>query len=231
MNPVPGRPSLPRAKRPTGDRHAIPEGEAEANLGDYVEETSRRMLTLGEAKTLVCPVVYGLCDADGDVFYVGQTRNAARRFQSHRENRSGNRRLKSKLASLGRSVRVLVLHQSPASLNDVEREEIRARGRVLVNLIGADSSVWSKHSAVPWAAGTGVLAPSAYAVSRANPDLKRLARQKLAAMSPAERCMAEIDLYREFPPLLRRRFDKWLDMTAAKMLACLEAIYDAPRVC
>ena len=28
---------MPRAKRPTGDKHAIPEGEAEANLNGYVE--------------------------------------------------------------------------------------------------------------------------------------------------------------------------------------------------
>jgi hypothetical protein len=29
---------MPRAKLPTGDKHAIPKAEAQANLNDYVEE-------------------------------------------------------------------------------------------------------------------------------------------------------------------------------------------------
>jgi hypothetical protein len=30
---------MPRAKRPSRDKHAIPAGEAEANLNDYVEDS------------------------------------------------------------------------------------------------------------------------------------------------------------------------------------------------
>lgn len=35
---------MPRAKRPTGDKHAIPPGEAEANLSDYLEEGAKLVL-------------------------------------------------------------------------------------------------------------------------------------------------------------------------------------------
>lgn len=180
-------------------------------------------LTLCEAKKLVGKYVYGLCRENGSIFYVGQTRSPKVRFQSHSECRSSNPRLREILCALRGHVRVVILRSNPDDLNSAEREEIARHKDEIVNLIGADSWVWSKHSDVPWAAGTGIKSPSAYAMGVASEATKRVVRDRMTKMKDWERCVFELALLGDMPPLRRAMFDKWLSAVTDKMIRCLEA--------
>jgi hypothetical protein len=180
-----------------------------------------RPLTISEAKAIAEPVIYGLCGIDGLIFYVGQTKSPRYRFASHKQNNGRNRRLREKIDGLGGDLRVIVLDRSPVDLNAAERREISARAGCIVNLIGADSSVWSLHSDKPWAAGTGVKSPMSYAMAAARPEVKAVMRKKLSQMSDAARCQMEIRMLLSFCDGLQLQFAKWLYLTADKMEACI----------
>lgn len=177
-------------------------------------------LTLKEAKHLTGPLVYGLLDGE-IIFYIGQTRSPRRRFQAHAERRSDNPRLRERLTDVGAAVRVVVLADRPADLNAAERTAIAAHEATIVNLVGADSAVWTRGSDVPWAAGTGILSPSAFALSRAGSSRAREVRARLKAMPQSDRCCFEIDLLGDIPPLHQRRFRQWLKVAGPKMDACI----------
>jgi predicted GIY-YIG superfamily endonuclease len=183
-------------------------------------------LTLREAKRLEGAFVYGLAD-EGGIFYIGQTRSARRRFQAHAEARTNNPILRERIKATGDTLRVLILHENPDDLSATEREEIRRRGADLVNLVGADHFAWSKRSDLPWGAGTGVHAPTAYAMMRVRPHVRAELRERLAGMTNAERCLYEVQLLASWPDPLQRKFDRWLSITRDKMIACLEEEHGA----
>jgi hypothetical protein len=177
-------------------------------------------MTLAEARRYGRPLVYGLCAA-GDIFYVGQTRNPGKRFGEH--SRGKNNRLRQRLAELGDHVRVVVLADNPPDLNLAERAAIAAHADTIVNLIGAGSDVWSKHSDVPWAAGTGIQCPSTYGLTRTAPALRPRVRRALRAMSDADRCRLELRLLMDYPPYLTARHSRWLQVCGDKLIACINA--------
>lgn len=179
-------------------------------------------LTIKEAKRLSGPLIYGLADESG-VFYVGQTRSPKNRFQQHAERRGRNEALKQRVLQAGDALRVIVLRDDPPDLNAAEREEIRARAGALVNLIGADDARWALSDTKPWAAGTGTKSPVSYALAVCRPHIKEAVRQRLAEMSKAERCRFEIETLLSFPAGVQRRFERWLNVTREKMIACMEA--------
>jgi hypothetical protein len=183
-------------------------------------------LTIQQAQRLKGRFVYGLADGDG-IFYVGQTRNPARRFEAHGGRRTNNTALRDRLGGAGADLRVVILRRNPGDLNAAEREEIRARSGTLVNLVGGDHWSWERHRRIPWAAGTGIFSPSAYAMTKTPREHRSTVRAALALLTDAERCVVEVGLLRDFPPHLASRFDGWLETTREKMIACMEAAYGA----
>lgn len=94
--------------------------------------------TLNEALTLQTPLVYGLCGADGKVFYVGKTRKPSERFLKYlpkRRNQLANTLLLKLLNAASDDLRVAVLRSNPHNLEKAEQQEIAKRVR-LANLTG-----------------------------------------------------------------------------------------------
>jgi hypothetical protein len=181
------------------------------------------LLLISEARKLVCPCVYALCDANGAAFYVGKTIRPWRRFAEHVWQRGGaNLLVKKKIKSIGACLRVCILAESPVDINTEERRAIAVRPWVL-NVVGPHHWVWQQRKDKPWAAGTGIHAPSNVIVGRMKDKCKKeLCRAFLHSLSLKDRCILEINLYREFPLFAQRRLDKWLCATRRKMLECLE---------
>ncbi|MBI1234751.1 MAG: hypothetical protein GC208_09645 [Alphaproteobacteria bacterium] len=180
-------------------------------------------LSLKDASRITDPIIYGLCGPDGAVFYVGQTRSACSRMASHRNVRTKNAALRERLAALRGTVRVVILERNPADLNAAERRHIARYGDQLVNLVGADHWSWSTNSDVPWAAGTGILCPSAFALQRTPEHMKPAIREAMSRMSVKERCAFELRVLMGLPIGFRLRFDRWCEIAGPKMLAVLEA--------
>jgi len=104
------------------------------------------------------PVVYGLTDKDGVVFYVGQTKNLQQRMSAYKSGRChGNRSLSAMIEKHG--VNHVILRSGCKDLTSEEFEEIEARSG-LVNLITSRSQAlrYAK-TTKPWIV-SGVASPS-----------------------------------------------------------------------
>lgn len=93
-------------------------------------------LTIAEAARVRGQFVYGLCDRDG-LFYVGKTRNAARRFETYSKQvlTHANPHLLRRLRDAGDDLRVVILSLNPANLNVAEADAISLHGDRLVNIV------------------------------------------------------------------------------------------------
>lgn len=184
---------------------------------------ARPLLEVSKAKKLKAPCIYALCDTAGMAFYVGKTINPGERFSEHLRPAGGhNPVLKEKIKKLGVDLRVCILCEDPPDINAAERREIASRPWI-VNMVGPHHWAWQCRSDKPWAAGSGIWCPSQLSI-RATKDQtkKQTCRAFLRSLTPAERCVVEIELYREFPLGFQRRLNRWLDLAQGKMLACLE---------
>lgn len=179
------------------------------------------LLTIAEAKRLTQPVVYGLADDTGQVFYVGKTVSARRRFASHGQARGSNEGLASAVRALGDRLRVVILVSSPPDIDAAEREMIRRHEGTIVNLMLADSWQWAKNSAVPWAAGPRHHSPMRYAAGQCRPAVQREISVALAQKSVVDRCWCEINMLATLPPKHRARFKGWWRIAGPKIAAVL----------
>lgn len=179
-------------------------------------------ITIRDAKKLTLPLVYGLCAADGVVFYVGKTLDPKARFQRHIENTTKNKGLSNAIAAAGAELSVVVLSLDPEDICKAEREMIRAYKGQIVNMIGGSSAVWSGRDDLPWAAGTGVKCPTAYAMGFVGPQAKAELRAKLAKMPLVDRCKYELMLFMSLKPLEQVQLKRWFEACRHKMLGLLE---------
>lgn len=181
------------------------------------------VMTPKAAKKVKGRLVYGLCDLDGTVFYVGKTINAEKRIASHAEGRNSNPKMVDRLR-MRSDWGVLILRENPDDLDAAEREEIRAREHLgLLNIILSDSSVWDmyKQSPKPWIAKSGKRSPLTISQNYSLPEARKKIKKKLRAMSEAERCTAELAFYSSMDPRLQRRFSTWFSDTIVDMVRCM----------
>ena len=190
-------------------------------------------LPIGSAKHIQQPIIYALCDLrDGVVVYVGQAKNAQKRFEAYRGACSHNDRLNAWISNPGRQLGFYVLEASPLDMNTSERRWI-SEFPGLFNVSAGGVEAWMRHASQPWMAGTGVGCPSSIILHhlKTNSDLPLPANfqaQIKAArkvMGVKDRCMFELDLCRSVlmhRSCWRGRAEKWLDVVSDKLIAALE---------
>jgi len=183
--------------------------------------------TLDHARMIKEPIVYGLQDSSGALFYVGKTTIAAKRFASYKKGLChGNLALGEKLSEGG--VSVIILSRSPENISDTEKHFIKKYRDQLINVVGIKTQFYN--SAIkPWFAGTGIRHPSdgmmfcaaktsELTVAEAFKDVYDI-RNK---MTDAERCAFEVSIYRDMMAVLKKRYSRWFESCSARMLECMQ---------
>lgn len=181
----------------------------------------RDLLTVPEAQRLSGAFVYGLADDDGEIFYVGRTCSARRRFDTHKNGRGSNAGLNRKVAALGDRLRVAVLVWEPADVAAAERAEIKKREGSLVNLVLSDHQSWSYNSDLPWSAGQRHHSPTHYILEQCGPAARRETRARLEVLTEIDRCWAELEALASMRLGHRRRFREWWNIAGPKVSALL----------
>lgn len=186
------------------------------------------------AKSVKGGIVYGLCDLrDGVIVYVGQTKNAHKRFESYRAGKCHNPRVNDWINATGRELGFFVLADNPADINASERDWVQKLPN-LFNVTMGGEYAWAKHVSQPWMAGTGYRCPSSMAMNHLKVNSKmelpksffdgiNEARKK---MSVKERCLFEIEVCKDLMAASSNwsnQLNKWLDITQDKLIMALEA--------
>ena len=183
------------------------------------------LLTVKEAKALLDPCVYALCDLGGKPFYVGKTVRPWRRFAEHcwKPRGTANLAVAKLVAELGQDLRILILHMNPVDIKQAERLEIAARPWLL-NAVGPHHWSWNVRHDKPWAAGTGIFCPTTLVLSKMkDKNGKAVIRSYLKGISKQARCCVEIETFQMLRPWDQVRLEtRWLSRVHSKMLRCLE---------
>jgi len=183
------------------------------------------VLSISDGKKVVGNVIYGLCDLDGKIFYVGKTVSLKKRLQSHSEARTDNARMKERIKGR-KDWAVIILRLNPEDLAAAELEEIRAHEpNGLLNIILSDSGVWDmyKDSPKPWVAKSGKRSPYSTCMNHVSPETRKALRKRLKEMTEAERCCAELDFYVKFQGNPRNPFLPWFNDTIVDMVKCMRS--------
>lgn len=190
-------------------------------------------LPIGSAKHIQQPIIYALCDLrDGVIVYVGQAKNAQKRFEAYRQASSHNERLNAWLSAPDRQLGFYALSLDPVDINTAERHWI-SQFDGLFNVSCGGVEAWMRHTSQPWMAGTGVGCPSSIILHhlKTNSDLSLPAnfqtqiKAARKAMGMEDRCLFELDLCRSVlmhRSCWRGRAEKWLDVVSDKLIAALE---------
>lgn len=172
------------------------------------------------------PIVYGLHSGDGKIVYIGATRNPAKRFAVYRRAKCHNASLSSWLKKNANAF-VTIIHRGIEGMFDAERKEIASRGN-LFNLVGGGDQAWRKHVSKPWMGGTGILCPSAIALTElakakhpCHNAIKGISDAKRACMSDAERIAYEVNIAVQISYMTKVK--RWIDVTSDKMIVALGA--------
>ena len=173
------------------------------------------------------PIVYGLHGEDGRIVYVGATRNPMRRFKVYSRSGKCHNLSLGEWLGLQDRVYVCVLHVGVDGLFDAERREIAARYG-LFNLVGGGDQAWRKHVSKPWMGGTGILCPSAIALSEmakldwpCHAAIKAISDERRKNMTDVQRIKYEVNIGCKLAHMTKVK--RWIDVTADKMIAALEA--------
>lgn len=89
--------------------------------------------TLSEAKRIQGHFVYGLTDEKNELFYVGKTTDAYRRFHDHKR-KMQNPHFLRRLREAGEHLRVVIINYRPVDLEAAEAAAIIANSQTLTNL-------------------------------------------------------------------------------------------------
>ncbi len=181
-----------------------------------------------QARHFKSPLVYALCDVNLNIVYVGQTKNAYKRFGSYASpNACHNENLKNWL--LNNAAYVIALDIDPKDINQSEKFWIKKLEGQLFNLISGGAQSWRNHKTMPWMAGIGIGCPSAIILQHLNRNGFKWQRKEMLtqiiisrnSMNVVERCVFEISLCKEIL-LNQSRFkaaaEKWLSITSEKMI-------------
>ena len=170
-------------------------------------------------------MVYGLCDANGSIFYVGRTKNPKRRFANYQTPCScHNKALSEHINTIGGAL-VKILELNPKNINDAEIFWIDRMGNNTFNLVGKPYQAWVAYKSKPWQAGTGVRCPSDYFMWLAT----KLQGEKAGGsfdklldiredMSIMERCSFEVNVYRGSRAEHKKDMKVWFSRCSSKLL-------------
>lgn len=180
-----------------------------------------RIYTLEDARKLVCEsVVYGLCTREGEVFYVGKTTRPHERFRLYSRNKEVHSSALSKKLETNKFVRIL--EWNPEDLTKAEMKHIRARRDTgILNKVGV---TLNRDMAIarPWSRGGGYLTPSKYLMRIADASLAKEIREHRSKLTTLQRCVYEINIFRNFPESIQERLEPWLEATAKPMIQYME---------
>lgn len=187
--------------------------------------TDYRHLSIAEAKRWPNPCVYGLTDGD-EIFYVGMTERPKYRFGIHKRNTGENPILKRKIAEVGDALCVVILHDNPRDIRSAETREIMSRTG-LCNLVDGDDDVWLGYHEKPWAASTKYMCPSSRLMIQISAEGRIKARERIAKMDAADRCIFEFNLL--LKEIARggvsESLKQWFRIFRDRMFECIEAKY------
>lgn len=179
---------------------------------------NKLILTPQEARRLNCPIVYGLCNGERGVFYVGQTVRPKRRIYDYMNPSQCHSRALAEYLTENPDFHVAVLEKNPEDINESEALYIQKYKGFTFNIDLVDYKIWREHKSDPWMAGTGVRCPSDYmmrqAVKGSDIPLKKAFSQHIKMrekMSKKERICFEVGLYKDAHPQLQKAMQKWFD--------------------
>ena len=189
---------------------------------------NRPILTPQKARELSCPIIYGLCNAERGVFYVGQTTRPKRRIYDYLNPSQCHSKALAEYLTENPNFHVVVLEDSPEDLNESEMRYIQQYKGLTFNIDLVDYKIWREHKREPWMAGAGVRCPSDHmmwqAAKAGGVPLKKAFSQHIKMrekMSKKERICFEVGLYKDSHPQLQKVMQKWFDRCKDDLLAGL----------
>ena len=179
---------------------------------------NRTILTPQKARELACPVIYGLCNGERGVFYVGQTVRPKRRIYDYMNPSQCHSKPLAKYLKENPNFHVVILEKNPEDINESEAFYIQQYKGFTFNIDLVDYKIWREHKSDPWMAGIGVRCPSDYMMKQAAKSsgipLKKAFSQHIEMrekMSKKERICFEVGLYKDAHPQLQKGMQKWFD--------------------
>jgi len=172
-----------------------------------------------DAAKLTIKCVYVFFDGDTPV-YVGKTKNMKERFEPYRLLSCHNERLNNWLRSKKSDFYVDVYLVD--CIDDLEVSLIKSNKETLFNISNGCEADWflQNSNQKPWVAGTGILSPISDVIRATKcKDRKQLIKRWLDTLSDKQRCVEEVSIAMMVP----MRHKRWLDLTAKKLIACMEA--------
>lgn len=184
-------------------------------------------LTIEQAMTIKFPCVYFIKSSNGDIVYIGKTKNPSKRFENYKyricHNRLLNDWLKSNTPYFG------IILCSEENLNSIEKKYIHDyKDSGIFNKIAGGEYPWIIDKDIPWSAGH-VKSPSSiimtYLMNR-HIDKKKLqeTREAIKKMTDIERCWFEVsiakDNYNNYT--FHDKIEKWLSIVEPKLVSYME---------
>lgn len=191
-------------------------------------ETKLELLTPLQARMITLPVVYALCTLNGEIFYIGKTKNANNRFRTYMTPKNCHSSLiAGKIAKSG-GFMVKILDWNPSDLSNAELQRIKQFEGKTVNIVNIGNLQFKPMGASPWSAGIGTSTPSSFLMNNLkmnlhSPQLSKKLRKIIQNMDDARRCVFELEVFQTLHPIAQNLMRPWFDATAPRMIQAMEA--------
>lgn len=182
---------------------------------------------MDDAKQYDNQCVYGLLDANLDIFYVGKTKALKKRIKAHL-NYCHNKTLGAYITDNGIHGVELLSDNPDDEMYFIDKHKDKS-----MNIIDStfNNTMLTKISK-PWMAGTGIKCPSDYIMwnvaKNEKNKIKNLFPEVLKLrnkMSDTERCVYEISVYKDcIHDLVKPSLKKWVDLTLDRMITQMETL-------
>ena len=179
---------------------------------------NRAILTPQKARELTCPIIYGLCNGERGIFYVGKTTRPKRRIYNYLNPSQCHSKALAEYLKENPNFHVVVLEKNPEDINESEMFYIQQYKGLTFNIDLVDYTIWREHKSEPWMAGVGVRCPSDYlmwqAAKAGGVPIKKAFSQHIEMrekMSKKERICFEVGLYKDSHPQAQKVMQQWFD--------------------
>ena len=179
-------------------------------------------LTVDEARLIKHPCIYFIKDVQGNVVYIGKTKNPKKRFEIYKYKISHNRVMNTWLQENNPIFDLLICEES--ELNKLEISYIHQyKDTNIFNKIAGGEYPWLLDEELPWSAGH-VKTPSAIVLTHLRnrnynkEDLDKV-RKTISKMNHKERCCFEVSIAKDNYEHLsfHNHMEKWLSIVEPKL--------------
>ena len=188
-----------------------------------------KVITLHETKQIKGQIIYGLCDHNGDIFYVGKTTNPKKRMQAYiGSTYCHNKDVAARIKRLGKCY-CIVLELNPENLAESEIKWINYLGNKTLNKLSKLYESWIRYETDAWKGGVGVRCPSDFMIftviqatrKKEYPEFDALKKLR-AKMNDVDRCAYEVQIYANAHELHQLKMNRWFKSCSANMLKVMQ---------